>query len=144
MIARECDHAMLRDRRGASCLYVSLTTSMAGHRLLDCVQLTPPSSRLLEDTGKNNDFYVVFVGPKFQYVISGFEVLLVDLRIIQIHAYDKEGELVVCDLFVRDDPSLDNRVYPAGMEVHDQTCLMVSQIVVHLCLTVALSLMHAW
>ena len=43
---------------------------------------------------------------------------------MRVQGYNGDGELKICDVFVRDDPSLD-RAYPAGMEVTDETCIEV-------------------
>ena len=52
-------------------------------------------------------------------------MLAVDLRVMTVQGFDREGKLQVCDVFIRDDPSID-RVYPAAMAVTDQTCIEVS------------------
>ena len=100
--------------------------SMAG--TLCSVKKTPPTSptsRLLMDSGENDDLYIVSVGPKFLYVIPSFDVLAVDLQVMRVQGYDHEGKLLVCDVFIRDDLSL-KRVYPAAMTITDQTCIEVS------------------
>lgn len=96
---------------------------MAG--ALSSVRIAPLSTRLREDTGKNDCLCILSVGSRFLYVIPGFDVLAVSLRVMRVQGYDAEGKLRVCDVFVRDDPSLD-RIYPAAMEVTDQTCVDVS------------------
>ncbi len=78
--------------------------------------------------GPNDYFYILSVGPKFEYVIPGFDVLAVDLRVMRIQGHGEDDQLIVCDVFVRDDPSLD-RSYPAGMEVTDATCIQVKPLV---------------
>ena len=97
---------------------------MAGS--LGSVRVAPVSSRTMHyDSGENDYMYVLSVSPKFEYVIPGFDVLAVDLRCMRVQGYNDTGELMVLDTFVRDDPSLD-RIYPAGMEVTDATCIDVS------------------
>ena len=90
------------------------------------VWLAPLTSRLTKDMPDHKDyFYVLSVGAPFEYVIPGFDLLAVDLREMRVQGYDDEGQLRVLDVFARADPSL-NRVYPAQMEVTDQSCVEVS------------------
>ena len=69
---------------------------------------------------RNDYLYVVSVGPKFLYVIPSYDMLAVDLQVMRVQGYDHEGKLRVCDVFIRDNPSL-KRVYPAAMTITDQT-----------------------
>ena len=56
------------------------------------VRLVPLMSRLTEDMPGHKDyFYVLSVGPPFEYVIPGFDLLAVDLREMRVQGYDDEG-----------------------------------------------------
>lgn len=46
-----------------------------------------------ETTGQNDYFYMLSVGPPFEYVIPGYDLLVVDLREMRVQGYDYEGQL---------------------------------------------------
>ena len=78
-------------------------------------------------TGLENEpedvFDVTAVGPPFQYVIPGFEVLAVELRQMRILGVLDEEEKSY-DLFIRNEASL-RRAYPERMTVKDYCMIEV-------------------
>ena len=58
------------------------------------VHLATLTSHLTEETtGQNDYFYMLSVGPPFEYVIPGYDLLVVDLREMRVQGYDYEGQL---------------------------------------------------
>ena len=85
-------------------------------------QYTDASIRLTED----DEFVcVVSIGAKFLYVITGFDVLGVELRHIQVKGFSKIGKPEdMFDMFIKNDLSL-SRSYPSHMVLRDVTIIKV-------------------
>ena len=104
-----------------------------------CVYFAPKSLRPWYDPATdeepNDCVCALSLGPPFRYVISGFDVLAVEMRQIRIKGYTTAGEERTYDIFVRNDPSV-NRCYPVWMEIKDATIVEVGGLCIPYCVGV--------